>query len=321
MLMDFYELTMANGYFVKGCGNTQVVFDMFYRENPENGGFVVCAGLEQLVEYIQEMHFTQADIDYLRGRAMFDEGFLEYLKNFAFKGTIEAVAEGTIVYPGTPLVTVTAPLIDAQLVETMLLLTICLLYTAQRCERGEVVRKKKRRNMGKDRWKNRRGPVWGLLGLLIFLTAGGYTAGHYGQSGTWPWQKEQAAAPLAGNAVTAVEVLDVGQASSMLIVCDGKAVLIDTGDTDSGSTVLSALKKYGISRLDLLILTHAHADHIGGASAVLAQVPAEQMFKKRREILKKDYIWAAVYVAGIGQYGNYPYDYLHDVEICQSFAC
>lgn len=124
MLMDFYELTMANGYFVKGCGNTQVVFDMFYRENPENGVFVVCAGLEQLVEYIQEMHFTQADIDYLRGRAMFDEGFLEYLKNFAFKGTIEAVAEGTIVYPGTPLVTVTAPLIDAQLVETMLLLTI-----------------------------------------------------------------------------------------------------------------------------------------------------------------------------------------------------
>lgn len=140
------------------------------------------------------------------------------------------------------------------------------------------MRKKKRRNMGKDRRKNRRGPVWGLLGLLIFLTAGGYTAGHYGQSGAWPWQKEQAAAPLAGNAVTAVEVLDVGQASSMLSVCDGKAVLIDTGDTDSGSTVLSALKKYGISRLDLLILTHAHADHIGGASAVLAQVPAEQIW-------------------------------------------
>lgn len=124
MLMDFYELTMANGYFVKGLKDTKVVFDMFYRTNPDKGGFVVCAGLEQFIEYVKNMHFTQADIDYLRDRQLFDEGFLEYLKEFKFKGTIEAVPEGTIVYPNTPLVTVTAPLIDAQLIETMLLLTI-----------------------------------------------------------------------------------------------------------------------------------------------------------------------------------------------------
>ena len=124
MLMDFYELTMSNGYFVKGLKDITVVFDMFYRSNPDGAGFAVCAGLEQLVDYIEHMEFTDADIAYLRGREMFDEGFLDYLKNLRFTGTIEAVPEGTVVYPGTPLVTVTAPLIEAQLVETMLLLTV-----------------------------------------------------------------------------------------------------------------------------------------------------------------------------------------------------
>jgi nicotinate phosphoribosyltransferase len=124
MLMDYYELTMANGYYVGGYQDKWVVFDMFYRNNPDGGGFVVCAGLEQLIEYIENMHFTDADIAYLRGRGQFDEGFLGYLKNFHFRGTVEAVPEGTIVYPYTPLVKVTAPVIDAQIIETMLLLTI-----------------------------------------------------------------------------------------------------------------------------------------------------------------------------------------------------
>lgn len=124
MLMDYYELTMANGYFVKGFKDQYVVFDMFYRNNPDQGGFVVCAGLEQLIEYIENMHFTKADIAFLRSRKQFDEGFLEYLENFKFRGTIEAVPEGTIVYPYTPLVKVTAPVVDAQMIETMLLLTI-----------------------------------------------------------------------------------------------------------------------------------------------------------------------------------------------------
>lgn len=124
MLMDFYELTMSNGYFVKGLKDKKVVFDMFYRKNPDNGGFVIAAGLEQFVEYLQNFSFTKEDIDYLRNRNMFDDGFLEYLSDFKFSGDVYAVPEGTIVYPNTPLVTVVAPLIDAQLIETMLLLTI-----------------------------------------------------------------------------------------------------------------------------------------------------------------------------------------------------
>ncbi|SCW58423.1 nicotinate phosphoribosyltransferase [Eubacterium ruminantium] len=124
MLMDFYELTMANGYFVKGYKDTWAVFDMFYRKNPDNGGYVICAGLEQLIEYVQNMHFSEDDIKYLESKKIFDKGFLDYLRDFHFTGTIEAVPEGTVVYPNTPLVTVTAPVIEAQLMETMLLICI-----------------------------------------------------------------------------------------------------------------------------------------------------------------------------------------------------
>lgn len=124
MLMDYYELTMSNGYFEKGFKDKIVVFDMFYRKNPDNGGFVVAAGLEQLVEYISNMSFSKDDIEYLRAKGEFSEGFLEYLSNFKFTGSIDAVKEGTICYPNTPIVTVVAPVIEAQLIETMLLLTI-----------------------------------------------------------------------------------------------------------------------------------------------------------------------------------------------------
>ncbi len=124
MLMDYYELTMSNGYFQMGLKDKLVVFDMFYRKNPDNGGFVVSAGLEQLIEYIQNMKFSDDDIEYLRKKGEFSEGFLQYLKAFKFTGTIEACKEGTIVYPNTPIVTVTASVIEAQLIETMLLLTI-----------------------------------------------------------------------------------------------------------------------------------------------------------------------------------------------------
>ena len=125
MLMDFYELTMSNGYYVLGKKDKKVAFDMFYRKNPDNGGFVVCAGLEQLIDYIQNLHFTEDDIEYLRSKKMFSEDFLKYLLDFKFSGDIYAVPEGTIVFPNTPLVTVkNCPLIDAQLIETMLLLTI-----------------------------------------------------------------------------------------------------------------------------------------------------------------------------------------------------
>ena len=124
MLMDYYELTMANGYFVTGNKDKVAVFDMFYRTNPDGGGFVISAGLAMLIDYVKNLKFTEEDIEYLRGRKMFDEGFLDYLADFKFTGTIEAVPEGTIVYPNIPIVTVTAPIIEAQILETMLLICI-----------------------------------------------------------------------------------------------------------------------------------------------------------------------------------------------------
>lgn len=124
MLMDFYELTMANGYYKLGLKDTRAVFDVFYRRNPDGGGFAVFAGLEQVIRHIESMRFTDGDIAYLREKRIFDEGFLAYLKNFQFTGSIDAVPEGTIVYPNTPLITVTASLIEAQLIETAILLFV-----------------------------------------------------------------------------------------------------------------------------------------------------------------------------------------------------
>ena len=124
MLMDFYEMTMSNGYFRNGLQDRQVVFDVFYRRNPDEGGFAIFAGLQQIIDYIEELCFTEEDIEYLRSRNIFGEEFLSYLKDFTFKGTITALKEGTVMYPGTPIITVTAPLIDAQLIETMLLVEV-----------------------------------------------------------------------------------------------------------------------------------------------------------------------------------------------------
>ncbi len=124
MLCDYYELTMGNGYFNQGMGDKITYFDVFYRQNPDSGGFAIAAGLEQVVEYIQDLHFDDEDIEYLRGRSMFSEDFLEYLRNFKFEGDIWAVPEGTPVFPREPLLTVRAPAIQAQLIETYVLLAI-----------------------------------------------------------------------------------------------------------------------------------------------------------------------------------------------------
>ena len=124
MLCDFYELTMGNGYYRNGFYKRNVYFDVFFRNVPDGGGFAIAAGLEQIVEYIQQLHFSDDDIAYLRGKGIFDEGFLTYLKNFKFHGDIYAVPEGTPVFPGEPLLTVRAPAIEAQLIETYLLLEI-----------------------------------------------------------------------------------------------------------------------------------------------------------------------------------------------------
>ena len=124
MLCDFYELTMGNGYYRNGFYKRNVYFDVFFRNVPDGGGFAIAAGLEQIVEYIQQLHFTDSDLEYLRSKGIFDDGFLDYLKHFKFHGDIYAVPEGTPVFPGEPLLTVRAPAIEAQLIETYLLLAI-----------------------------------------------------------------------------------------------------------------------------------------------------------------------------------------------------
>lgn len=123
MLVDFYELSMANGYFVNNMGDTIVHFDMFFRTVPDNGGFAIMAGLRQLVDYLKNLKFTQKDIEYLRTKGM-NEDFLDYLKNFEFKCDVWAIPEGTPIFPGEPIVTVKGPVIQAQIIETMVLLTI-----------------------------------------------------------------------------------------------------------------------------------------------------------------------------------------------------
>ena len=124
MLCDFYQLTMGNGYFkTKHAGRT-AYFDLFFRRVPDNGGYAICAGLEQVIVYIENLHFSGEDIDFLRSKGIFSEEFLEYLRGFKFEGDIFAVPEGTPVFPNEPLITVRAPSIQAQLVETMLLLLV-----------------------------------------------------------------------------------------------------------------------------------------------------------------------------------------------------
>ena len=124
MLADFYEFTMANGYFKNGTGDKVCYFDLYFRSVPDDGGFAIMAGTEQVVEYLSDLKFDDKDIEYLRSRNLFDEEFLNYLKNFKFSCDVWAMPEGTPVFPNEPLVIVKGPAIQAQLVETMLLLLV-----------------------------------------------------------------------------------------------------------------------------------------------------------------------------------------------------
>lgn len=124
MLCDFYELTMGNGYLKAGYRDHITYFDVFFRNVPDNGGFAIAAGLNQLIDYIQNLHFSEEDIAYLRGKKIFCEEFLEYLRDFRFTGDLYAIPEGTPIFPREPVITVRAPAIQAQLIETFTLLTI-----------------------------------------------------------------------------------------------------------------------------------------------------------------------------------------------------
>lgn len=124
MLCDFYQLTMGNGYYKTKYAEKTAYFDMFFRRVPNGGGYAIAAGLQQVVEYINDLHFSEEDIEFLRSKGIFDEGFLSYLRDFKFTGDIWAVPEGTPVFPNEPLLTVRAPAIQAQLIETMVLLLV-----------------------------------------------------------------------------------------------------------------------------------------------------------------------------------------------------
>lgn len=121
LLTDLYELTMMQGYFKEKDANETVIFDAFYRSNPGGNGYAICAGLEQVIEYINNLHFDQEDIAYLKTTGLFEDDFLDYLEHFRFSGDIYAIPEGTVVFPREPLVKIIAPIMEAQLIETALL--------------------------------------------------------------------------------------------------------------------------------------------------------------------------------------------------------
>ncbi len=132
LVTDFYELTMSNGYFEKNMKDTIAYFDVFFRKIPDNGGYVICAGLEQIIDYIKNLRFDEDDISYLKSLNKFSNEFLDYLKSFKFTGDVWAIPEGTVVFPQEHLITVRAPIIEAQLLETMVLMIInhqCLIAT------------------------------------------------------------------------------------------------------------------------------------------------------------------------------------------------
>lgn len=172
MLCDFYELTMANGYFQTPEVRDRITyFDMFFRDVPDNGGFAIAAGLEQLVEYIQNLHFSDEDIAYLRSKGCFQEDFLEYLRTFKFTGDIWAMPEGTPIFPREPVITVRAPAIQAQFIETFLLLIYnheCLIAT----KANRVVRAAKGRPVAEFGSRRAHGASAAILGARAAYIGG-----------------------------------------------------------------------------------------------------------------------------------------------------
>ena len=171
MLCDFYELTMGNGYFQTGLTDRICYFDVFYRSVPDQGGFAIAAGLAQVVEYIENLHFDEEDIAYLRSKDCFAEEFLDYLRNFSFTGDIWAVPEGTPIFPGEPILTVRAPAIQAQFIETFVLLCLnhqCLIATKS----NRIVRAAEGRPVAEFGSRRAHGPDGAVLGARASYIAG-----------------------------------------------------------------------------------------------------------------------------------------------------
>ena len=171
MLCDFYQLTMSNGYFQTELADRICYFDVFYRRVPDQGGFAIAAGLAQVIDYIQNLHFDEEDIAYLRSKGCFCEDFLDYLKNFKFTGDIWAVPEGTPIFPGEPIMTVRASAIQAQFIETFILLTInhqCLVAT----KANRIVRAAEGRPVMEFGSRRAHGPDGALLGARASYIAG-----------------------------------------------------------------------------------------------------------------------------------------------------
>ena len=171
MLTDFYEITMANGYFEHGLKDKKVCFDMFFRRVPDNGGFALMMGLEQLIDYIKNLKFDDEDIEYLRSRNIFSEEFLGYLRNFEFSSDVWAIEEGTPIFPHEPIVKVVGPAIEAQFIETMVLLTInhqCLIGT----KTNRIVRAAKGRPVMEFGSRRAQGPNGAIEGARAAYIAG-----------------------------------------------------------------------------------------------------------------------------------------------------
>ncbi|MBQ8851618.1 MAG: nicotinate phosphoribosyltransferase, partial [Oscillibacter sp.] len=171
MLCDFYQLTMSNGYFQTEFADRTCYFDVFFRRVPDQGGFAIAAGLAQVIDYIQDLHFDDEDIEYLRAKNLFCEEFLDYLRKFKFTGDIWAVPEGTPIFPGEPIMTVRASAIQAQFIETFILLTInhqCLIAT----KANRIVRAAEGRPVMEFGSRRAHGPDGALLGARASYIAG-----------------------------------------------------------------------------------------------------------------------------------------------------
>lgn len=171
MLTDFYEITMANGYLESGMAEDIAYFDMFFREIPENGGFAILGGIDEVISYLENLKFTDEDITYLRNKNMFSEAFLDYLKNFKFSCDVWAVPEGTAVFPGEPIITVRGPVVQAQFVETMILLLVnhqSLIAT----KANRIVRAAKGRPVMEFGSRRAQGPSAAILGAKAAYIGG-----------------------------------------------------------------------------------------------------------------------------------------------------